>query len=295
MNKRIVSILFLSATLLTVGCNLIPKPKGKLMGGIREYKDARDVEAGSEQTVHDTDDIQRDAHKAGKASEGMEIPAPLTDRSEQILKRLAYTTSYNKDLKLPNWVAWELTADETSGAYKRAGIKFQKDMDVPTPRATDWDYSRSGYDRGHMCPSGDNKWDRTAQEESFLFTNICPQNHNLNTGDWNDLEVQCRSWAKEYGRVYIVCGPIIRKEQHKTIGRNKVWVPSAFFKVVLRLGDEPQALGFICENVSGNNPMTHYLYSVDEIERVTGIDFFASLPDEIEKRVEAASDLGCWN
>ncbi len=213
---------------------------------------------------------------------------------EQILKRTGYVASYNKTTLLPNWVAWHLTAERTEGSAKRSGVDFAEDTEVPEPRATDWDYYNSGYDRGHMCPAADNKWSKKAMEESFLFTNMCPQNGNLNRGDWNEMEMACRKWAKKYGDLYIVCGPILYKGKHKTIGKNKVVVPEAFFKVVLRTGDDPQAIGFIYKNTSGNRPKDSYVNTVDEVERITGIDFFPSLPDNVEKNVEATADIANW-
>lgn len=213
---------------------------------------------------------------------------------EQILKRTGYVASYNKTTLLPNWVAWHLTAERTEGSAKRSGVDFAEDTEVPEPRATDWDYYNSGYDRGHMCPAADNKWSKKAMEESFLFTNMCPQNGNLNRGDWNEMEMACRKWAKKYGDLYIVCGPILYKGKHKTIGKNKVVVPEAFFKVVLRTGDNPQAIGFIYKNTSGNRPKDSYVNTVDEVERITGIDFFPSLPDDVEKNVEATADIANW-
>lgn len=213
---------------------------------------------------------------------------------EQILKRTGYVASYNKTTLLPNWVAWHFTAERTEGSAKRSGVDFAEDTEVPEPRATDWDYYNSGYDRGHMCPAADNKWSKKAMEESFLFTNMCPQNGNLNRGDWNEMEMACRKWAKKYGDLYIVCGPILYKGKHKTIGKNKVVVPEAFFKVVLRTGDNPQAIGFIYKNTSGNRPKDSYVNTVDEVERITGIDFFPSLPDNVEKNVEATADIANW-
>ena len=136
-----------------------------------------------------------------------ERPAALTDRPEQILRRKGYITSYNKETRNPNWVAWHLTKSHTYGKNQRSAEVFTEDTDV-TPRATDADYYNSRYDRGHMCPAGDNKWDATAMRESFLFTNICPQNHALNKYEWNNLEIKCREWARKYGAVDIVCGPV---------------------------------------------------------------------------------------
>lgn len=231
---------------------------------------------------------------AAEADDKLVMQTSPKGTPEQILKRTGYVASYNKATLLPNWVAWHLTAERTEGSAKRSGVDFAEDTEVPEPRATDWDYYNSGYDRGHMCPAADNKWSKKAMEESFLFTNMCPQNGNLNRGDWNEMEMACRKWAKKYGDLYIVCGPILYKGKHKTIGKNKVVVPEAFFKVVLRTGDDPQAIGFIYKNTSGNRPKDSYVNTVDEVERITGIDFFPSLPDDVEKKVEAECDLGLW-
>lgn len=231
---------------------------------------------------------------AAEADDKLVMQTSPKGTPEQILKRTGYVASYNKTTLLPNWVAWHLTAERTEGSAKRSGVDFAEDTEVPEPRATDWDYYNSGYDRGHMCPAADNKWSKKAMEESFLFTNMCPQNGNLNRGDWNEMEMACRKWAKKYGDLYIVCGPILYKGKHKTIGKNKVVVPEAFFKVVMRTGDNPQAIGFIYKNTSGNRPKDSYVNTVDEVERITGIDFFSSLPDDVEKKVEAECDLGLW-
>lgn len=231
---------------------------------------------------------------AAEADDKLVMQTSPKGTPEQILERTGYVASYNKTNLLPNWVAWHLTAERTEGSAKRSGVDFAEDTEVPEPRATDWDYYNSGYDRGHMCPAADNKWSKKAMEESFLFTNMCPQNGNLNRGDWNEMEMACRKWAKKYGDLYIVCGPILYKGKHKTIGKNKVVVPEAFFKVVLRTGDDPQAIGFIYKNTSGNRPKDSYVNTVDEVERITGIDFFPSLPDNVEKNVEATADIANW-
>ena len=224
-----------------------------------------------------------------------ELPAPLKDRPEMILERKGYTTSYNRETKTPNWVAWHLTDAHTRGRFQRKEEIFSEDTSVPTPRATNMDYYNSRYDRGHMCPAGDNKWDKQAMTESFLFTNICPQNHGLNKYEWNDIEMKCREWARKYGAIDIVCGPIFdAKGDKKTIGKNKVWVPTRFFKVILCRKGEPKAIGFIYRNEGKKQLMVDAVYTVDEVERITGIDFFPALDDKIERKVEAKANLKDW-
>ena len=222
-----------------------------------------------------------------------ELPAPLKDRPEQILQRKGYTTSYNRNTKNPNWVAWHLTREHTRGQNQRKQMMFTEDMDV-TPRATNNDYYNSRFDRGHMCPAGDNKWDKEAMAQSFLFTNICPQNHGLNKYEWNDLEIKCREWAREYGAIDIVCGPIYEAGNQRTIGKNKVWVPVAFFKVILCRKGTPKAIGFIYRNEGKHQTPQEAVRTVDEIEALTGIDFFPALDDATENRIEASAQLNAW-
>mgnify|MGYP004483902493 FL=1 len=233
--------------------------------------------------------IQKKAAK-GKAVNGK---AANVTGSGTIKRRFAYTVSYNHGTRQPNWVAWTLTRAHASGKLKRGD--FEDDMDMPSPKGTKADYFNTGFDRGHMCPAGDNKWNQKAMDECFLMTNMCPQTHALNAGVWNSIEQQCRTWAKKYGKVYIVCGPIFLNKQHRKLGKNKVVVPDAFFKVILRTGKNPQAIGFICRNQSAKGlQKKDFVNSVDEVERITGYDFFSKLPDNVEKKIEAKADLSNW-
>lgn len=222
------------------------------------------------------------------------MPRPLEDISEQIIRKTSYIVSYNKDTKIPNWVAWHLTADHTDGPVGRMSSFYEEER-ISGPRATLEDYRRSGWSRGHMCPAGDNKWNEIAMYETFSLVNVCPQNANLNSGLWNSIEVDCRRWARKYGDVYIVCGPVFMKREHETIGANGVFVPEAFFKVVLCLNGTPKALGVICRNTDGNKKRGLYYNSIDQVERITGYDFFSALPDELENCIESDVDMGLWN
>lgn len=222
-----------------------------------------------------------------KSNGSLEIPIMQSSTGGHILKRKGYTLSYNADYKTPQWVAWELTKKETKGKEGRTD-KFLPDPDVRGAKAYTSDYTKSGYDRGHMAPAADMKWSKQAMEESFYLSNICPQNPNLNRGDWNDLEEKSRQWAKKHGVIYVACGPIYDTKRPKRIGNNKVAVPDAFYKVVLiNPKKNPQAIGFIFPNKAGHKPLKKYIVSVDSVEKRTNIDFFPALPDEIENRIEA--------
>ena len=205
----------------------------------------------------------------------LEIPVytyPGRYEKEIIINRTGYTLSYNQYYKNPNWVAWELTREETKGETERYD-KFMPDPDLPEPRVVHKDYTKSGYDRGHMAPAADMKWSKQAMIESFYMSNICPQVGNLNRGDWNDLEELCRNWADKYGRIYIACGPIFDSKSPKRIGGHKVAVPDRFFKVILIY--------------NRSQDLDKYMVTVDSVENVTGMDFFSKLPDVVENRIES--------
>lgn len=224
----------------------------------------------------------------------LEIPRLSVPRTQQVIEHMAYTVSFNSEWNIPNWVAYSLTKDETSGESTRAS-HFYPDPEIKTNPVVTKDYSHSGYDRGHMAPAADMKWSEQAMRESFYMTNICPQNQSLNRGDWNDLEEMARDWARKYGEVYIVCGPIV-EDGCSVIGQErKIVVPKAFYKVFLRRKDSSwTSIGFVFANEAGNRPLMTYMMPVNDVEAMTGIDFFYNLPDEVEEQVEANEELIDW-
>lgn len=210
------------------------------------------------------------------------------------LRYAGMDVSFNPERHIPNWVAWELTADETAGDVKRTN-RFVSDPGVAASATYD-DYRGSGYDRGHMAPAGDMKWSREAMDETFYFTNICPQSKQLNTGAWRKLEEKCRKWARRDSAIVIVCGPVNADPVAERIGRSGVAVPRRFFKVVLApYAMPPRGIGFIMDNAPVEGGMAAAAVSIDEVERVTGLDFFFQLPDEIESVVEAQNNFNDWN
>ena len=163
---------------------------------------------------------------------GMELPKLTSQTSEQIIQHTAMTISYNLKWNLPNWVAYTLTSAETTGEYGRKNT-FYPDPNIKHNPVVTQDYSHSGYDRGHMAPAADMKWSGEVMDECFYLSNICPQDHKLNTGVWKSLEEKCREYARYFGNIYIVCGPVVKNNQYGTIGDNGVMVPDGFFKVLL--------------------------------------------------------------
>lgn len=221
----------------------------------------------------------------------LERPVVMREVAEQVIGHTGYMVSYNRDTRIANWVAYELTAGEAEGGLPRKG-SFRPDPAVRGRQAADGDYRRSGWDRGHLAPAGDMKWSEEAMSESFYLTNVCPQSPGLNRGDWRELEEECRRWAVARGRVYVACGPVVGEDAgRRVIGAGEVTVPEAFYKVVLLPEGEGYAgVGFVFANVGGSRPLESYVCTIDSVEVLTGIDFFPSLPDGVERVVEACGD-----
>lgn len=261
---------------------------------------AQEMEAAAASDANDgyhETEAEREAELAITPYENLEQPDALTGRQEFLLFKSQFIISYDVNRFCPHYVCWSLTPNRVNGRVQRSN-NFHGDpvMNEKTKVET-YDYNGSGYDRGHMCPAGDNKNTNKAMDESFCMTNICPQNHNLNVGLWNDLEIQCRSWAKNYGTVYICCGPIFDNNNPKTIGQRRnmrIAVPDRFFKVVLTLGRVPKAIGFIFPNKVCSGDMRDYAVSVDKVEREANMDFFFQLDDKQEKQLEKECNPAAW-
>ena len=215
----------------------------------------------------------------------------------KLLERYCYTVSYNANTRQPNWVMWQLTDEHVTNHKEGVWNEYREDIELSSAiRSTLEDYASSGYDRGHMCPGGDCNWDDEGRDETFLLSNMCPQNPNLNRGDWKEIEMACRKWAKQYGNIYIVCGPLfLKSQQHERIGPNQIPVPEAFFKVVLCAETStPRGIGFICRNTDGNRKKDFYVNSIRQVERVTGYQFFPNLEDSIKSVVYDMVDINIW-
>lgn len=225
-----------------------------------------------------------------QATKNLELPG--LKKGEILNKRLAYSFVFLKEHHIPKWVAYELTAEEASGTIKRTD-DFRKDPFVEGS-ALPKDYDEPIYDQGHLAPAKDFATSLETMSESFLMTNMAPQTGPLNRGIINQLEDKVRGWAKVYGAVYIVTGPVITSGM-ETIGKTKVAVPKSFFKVVLEQKSKlPRAIGFVIPQSYKNKDKCSYAMTIDEVEKLTGIDFFPSLPDSIENVVEAKVDCASW-
>lgn len=225
------------------------------------------------------------------------LPMAPSSRTDILIEHEGFSLLFDTQTMCPRWVAWELTAEETRGRVSRQGVNFKEDEAVPEQyQVASWDYNGGLYGRGHMCPAGDMKWSQQAMQDCHYMTNVCPQTAELNKNWWEHLERACRQWARQEGSVWIVCGPVFSDSPKRFGKKHRVAVPKGFYKVVLSLKEgREKALGFYYTNDDAPQPMEDAVRSVDEIEKLTDIDFFSSLPDEQEGRLEAMTDLRAWD
>lgn len=222
-----------------------------------------------------------------------ELEVPMSFNKDEIVYYIGFTLSYNTHFKQANWVAYELTKEEINGNAERDNI-FKVDPRFKNRSANNSDYSKSGYDRGHLAPAGDMKWNDQAMSESFFYTNISPQVPQFNRGNWKKLEEYVRAWADELNSIYVVTGPIL-KDKQKRIGRNKVTVPDFFYKVILSYNQgDVRGIGFVMPNANDMSDISYHAVTIDSVENLTGLDFFYLLPDDQESLIENQIDLAKW-
>ncbi len=212
-----------------------------------------------------------------------------------LLCRKGYLLAHDSDRKTPIWVAERLTHERASASLARTN-NFQSDPDLGKgKRAELSDYKGSGFDRGHMAPAGNMRWDQQAMSESFFLSNMLPQiGKGMNQGIWKDLEEKVRRWAISRGEVFIYTGPIYTKSPPDTIGRNRVAVPTHLYKIIYDPA-RVEAIAFIMPNAKLKSSDTpSYIATIREVEEKTGLNFLSRLEPRIEDAVELARAEELW-
>lgn len=216
-----------------------------------------------------------------------------------------FAVEWDCDKKAQRWTCYEMDAANSVKNWSRnswdstswGGDPFQEDKDIPEEYRTKLsDYRGSGYDRGHICPSADRLNSQEANEQTFYLSNMHPQVNGFNVGVWATMESQLRNtWnTSKYRDILYVCkgGTIDNNSQIAAYTpKSKIIVPKYFFAAILAVKDgQYKAIGLWFEHKANSDKnLANYVVSIDELERLTGIDFFCNLPDKTENTVEAAS------
>jgi endonuclease G len=226
--------------------------------------------------------------------------------SNFLIQRGQFVTSYNRDRGIPNWVSWELDASWSGSAVRQDN--FIPDQLVPTQwyHISTTDYTNTGFNRGHMCPSEDRTKTQADNDSVFFMTNMIPQSGTLNSGQWSSLEGYCRTLSQAGDKLYIYSGPYGEGGTGDygymtSFPNGKVTVPAKVWKVIMvlpagtndlsRVTTSTRCIAVIMNNDQGPfSTWQSYRVSVDSVEGLTGLDFFSNVPVNIQAVIEAVVD-----
>ncbi|HRO98904.1 MAG TPA: DNA/RNA non-specific endonuclease [Flavobacteriales bacterium] len=233
--------------------------------------------------------IRRDLERSG---------LPKLVPGEDVVSHPGHMLVYSEAHEQAKWVAHIAAQDLVSGNLARID-SFLPDPLVRTGTAVTADYWNSGYDRGHLVPSADMRWNAEALQATYYYSNISPQLPELNRGTWAELEDWVRRYVNFSGhRVFVVTGPVLRDglpTLQKADRKNEVSIPEYFWKVIADLdGEQPKAIGFVMRNAVNEYPPISYAVPVDSVEALTGLDLFHALDDATEARIEAMREPKDW-
>jgi endonuclease G len=211
--------------------------------------------------------------------------------SGPVLDKKYFVVCYDEVHKVPTWVGYALTKDEAVTKSTERQGSFKSDSELPRgKRAENADYAGSGYDKGHMAPANDFTRSVEAMRATFVLSKAVPQKHGVNGGKWARLEGAVNELAAAHGSVWVFSGPVFAgKAKAKTIGGNKVAVPTHTYKVVLCVhpDGEKEMFAFVLPNIDKpKGTISSYTFSVNNVEKLTGLDFFAALPAAEQNRLE---------
>ncbi len=220
---------------------------------------------------------------------------PTVNDGEQLVHHTAMSLCYSEKDEQPTWVIHVVLPAVEFGNVTRTN-DFRVDKQVTTGSADKPDYWESGYDRGHLAPSADFRWSEKAVSESFYYSNMSPQKPEFNRESWSNLEGWVRRYVGDFREpVFVVTGGILRDAGLSKLGPNEVTIPKRYFKIVMDLnGSERKGIAFVMTNGVNEYPVASYAITINEVERMTGLDFFASLNDVEEEQLESMNSIAPW-
>lgn len=239
----------------------------------------------------------KDIPKYAKVHVTLGIPKDKTPNDDYIIARHQYVLSYNKNLRVANWVSWELNEDWYGDAERYTG-SFIRDLALPDSfyRVKHSDYTNQGYDRGHMCSSEERTMNNEYNRSTFILTNVMPQTSDQNKGVWYNMELWCKNMSEDSSaELFVIAGGIFKKKYRKI--KNNVAVPDSCFKIVVVLNkgedlsditDNTRIEAVIIPNKLGvrKHKWQRYKRTVREIEQSTGYDFLSEVPNEVQDVIE---------
>ena len=224
-------------------------------------------------------------------------PSNAGDRhNNYLITRPSYALSYNCKEGIANWSSWQLDRSWLGKVDRSDYFRPEPDLPKDCYAAQANDYRRSGYDRGHLTPSGDRTSSMVDNGDTFIMSNIIPQSRSNNREVWRELEEYSRDLAFKGQQLYIVAGGSGRAEK---IAKSKITVPKFTWKAILILqqpdheptADNTATLAVWMPNTEEvrNTDWQDYIISVDRLEKKTGYNFFDRLDKQLQKAIEKPS------
>lgn len=223
-----------------------------------------------------------------------------------LMEKTQYCLSYNNSKHIPNWVSWRIAPEWLGSAARQDD--FRADTTLPSGwyRCSSTEFSGSGFDRGHMCPSADRTSTVADNSATFLMTNMIPQAPNNNQVTWANLENYCRTLVDAGNELYTISGGYGQggtgSNGYLTTVGSGTWVPNKTWKVIVvlpigtndasRVTSSTRVIAVVMPNDQTCNSQAwgYYRVSVDAIESLTGYDFLSQVPASIQSVVEAKVD-----
>jgi endonuclease G, mitochondrial len=268
---------------------------GKMRESVAETNETIDQSQPNQTSSPTENNVPQQIHLAlGNPSNATANPANVNN---YLLSNKYYAVSYNRQKAVANWVSWRLVKDSFGDASRQNDFRPNQNLPSGWTQITPNDYTGSGFDRGHLCPSADRSSSIEGNSSTFLMTNISPQTHDLNTGPWEKLETYSRSLAKRNSTLYIITGQY--GEDGKV--RNKITIPTNFWKIVVVLPNnvdvsaiskDTRIIAVDMPNVSGIGEQNwrDFKTTVRQIEQKTGYNFLSNVPQNIQDVIETKVD-----
>jgi endonuclease G len=219
----------------------------------------------------------------------------------RIFRNNGFILGYSDLRGNPLWVEYALTPVDENMPHLKRPNHFQTDW-RSINRVDHEDYTKSGYDRGHNAPNHaiSMLYGRYGQADSFLMTNVSPQKPKLNQQVWQRLEeMELSFFAKNFGKVWVITGPIFSDNSERMPSSWRVTIPRAFYKIYVTEETDSKpafALAFVVpQTVSGKEQLSSFITTIDAIEVQTGLDFLADFDDKIEAHLEGVLEVAPWN
>jgi len=247
-------------------------------------------------------DVQEPPHKVTKdviserlkkAGNQVEVKKTLSD--VVMIDHQYFKIAYNFKRRLPEYVTYQLTADNLRSKSAERNNKFIPDpilVEKNIPYVVTAEYTKSGYDRGHLAPSADFAWDQDANNKTFVMSNMAPQTPGLNRDAWKRLEDQVRKWACGEEKITVITGPVLADNLPRM--KSGLEIPQDFFKIIIDETAPKKTIAFLYHQTDKGNVLNERIVPMNNVEKATGIALQKDFPELRNEKMRVPASLNEW-